>query len=315
MASKRGTGLEYLGVRDGRKHWRAFLYWKDERTGKARERERTFSADSKWQAEKRRAELLAEAKSGTSTAKVERKYFGECADSWLETVTRKSSRDSWGSHVRKLKSRFGDWYLDAVTAREMQDYLDALPLGAGTVNSIRDVLNHVFVHAIRKGWATTNTVRDVKRRTSRVQGLSELGEAPKRSLNEEEVAAFLRDMRQHEPELYPMVLTQYVLGCRFAEVSALRHEDVDLESGVVKIRRGQYKGERGPTKGRYARTAALPLEARAVVKRHVERVRTEGYAGADELVFPRPPYGRKRHSIHMSSSTVSHAIERSFKRI
>lgn len=313
-------GVTYLGLRNGRKWWLARLYWTDERTGKQCERERTFQADSKHQAMQRRAELLEEAKAGT-VSKADRKRFADVSAAWLATVTTRSSLESWGSHARKLDKHFGSWWLDKVTARAMQDYLDALDLEPGTVNSIRDVLKHVFDHAIsqtlgrRRHWADANPVRDVKRRSTRAQGLTELGEAPRRALTEDEAAAHLRDLRQHEPEVYPLVLVQYVLGCRFAEVSALRHEDVDLESGIVKIRRGQYKGATGPTKGKYAREAALSLEVRVLIKRHVERVRSEGYAGADELVFPRPPTTRRKLSSHMSSSTLHHAIARSFTRL
>jgi integrase len=112
-----------------------------------------------------------------------------------------------------------------------------------------------------------------------------------------------------------LVLLQYHLGCRFSELSALRHEDVDLEAGIVRIRRGQYRGVRGRTKGRYARVAGLPLDVRVMLQKHIARVRAEGYPGADELVFPRPPYGRRKHSNHWSASTMHAILVRSYRRL
>jgi integrase len=314
----KGDGLKQLPPRKGRKWWKARFYWVDPLTGKEREGEATFQADTRLLALQMRDQRLEEAKRGTPTgkaAKKERNRFGESGDAWLSTITTESSRTSYGSHLRALKAAFGDWWLDAVETRHLQDHLDAMRRSASHVNSRRDVMDHIFKHAIRRGWAVKNPVRDTHRRSTRLEGLTELGEEPKRALTEDEAARHIRDVRQHDPEAYPLILLQFHLGCRFGEVSALRHEDVDLEAGIVRIRRGQYKGVKGPTKGRYARIAGIPLELRAIIARHVERVRREGYAGADELVFPRPPFGRKKHSNHWSSSTLHHVIERSYKRL
>lgn len=314
----KGLGLEYLGKRAGKMWWRARLYWLDALTGAEREKQVTYQADSKALALTRRDEELEKAKAGTPTgkaAKTERKRFGEAADAWLETITTRSSKLSWGVHVRALKRHFGEWWFDLVQERHLQDYLDAMAGKPGYVNSRRDVLDHVFVYGIRRHWRNDNPVKGVKRRSSRAQGQGELDEEPKRSLTEEEAVRHLKDVRQHDPEAYPLVLLQFHLGCRFAEVSALRHEDLDFEAGIVKIRRGQYRGTPGRTKGRYARIAGLPLEVRAMLKKHIERVRREGYEGADELVFPRPPFGKRKHSNYWSSSTLHHVIERSYHRL
>lgn len=311
---KKGDGLEQLKPRKGKKWWRARFYWTDPRTGKEREGGATFQADSRLLAAQERDRRLEKAKAGAGPS-TERKRFKEAAGEYLKTKMAASSRVSRASHLKALKKVFGDYWVDKITHREIQDHLDAMQCSASHANSRRDAIDNVYKHAIRKGWVTTNPVRDTQRRSTRLDGLTELGEEPKRALTEDEAAAHIRDVRQHEPEAFPLVVLQFHLGCRFSELSALRHEDIDLESGVVKIRRGQYKGERGPTKGRYARVAGIPLEVRALLKKHLERVRREGYDGADELVFPRPPYGRRKHSNHWSSSTLHNVIDRSYRRL
>lgn len=317
-SSRKGDGIKYLGLREGKKWWLARLFWLDPLTGAEREAQRTFQADSKALAHQQRELELDTAKNGTPTgkaAKKERKRFREAADAWLETITTKSSSISWGVHVRALNAVFGEWWLDLVQTRHLQDHLDAMKLSPTYVNSRRDVLGHIFEYAIRRHWVTVNPVKDVKRRSGRTQSVGELDEEPKRSLTEAEAVAHLKDVRQHDPEAYPLVLLQFHLGCRFSEVSALRHEDLDFETGIVKIRRGQYRGTTGRTKGRYSRIAGLPLEVRAFLKKHIERVKREGFEGADELVFPRPPFGKRKHSNHWSGSTLGHVIERSYKRL
>jgi integrase len=316
--NRKGDGLEYLGKRDGKMWWRARLFWLDALTGAEREAQRTFQADSKALAHQQREVELEKAKAGTPAAKaatVDRKRFIDASEAWLATIKVAATLKMWGYIKGNLDKRFGEWFLDLIEPRHLREYLGALTFSNGHVNSYRDVLDHVFEYAKDKGWIDVNPVKDVKRRSTRLQGLDELGEEPKRSLTEEETIAHLRDLEQHEPEAYPLVLLQFHLGCRFSELSALRHEDVDLEKGIVKIRRGQYLGATGRTKGKYARTAGIPLELRAFLKQHIDRVRREGYEGADELVFPRPPYGYKKTSNHWSSRTLAHVIERSYRRL
>jgi integrase len=318
-ARRKGDGLEYLGKRDGRMWWRAYLYWLDPLTGAEREAQRTYQADGKAQAHQRRELELEKAKAAAPTAqaaKPERKRVKDASAAWAATLKSAATRKSWGGTIRrKIDKRFGDWFVDVVEPRHLREWLGDMTVSPGYVNSHRDVLDAIFEYAKDRGWIVTNPVKDVKRRSTRLDGLNELGEEPKRSLTAEEAVAHLRDVAAHDPEAYPMVLLQFHLGCRFAELSALRHEDVDLEKGIVKIRRGQYRGEKGPTKGKYARTAGITLEMRAFLKQHIERVRREGYEGADELVFPRPPFGKRKHSNHWSESTLGGVLVRSHQRL
>ena len=308
-----GDGVRLVGTRNGRKHWQARLYWIDPRTGKEREKRVTIVADSKHQAMAKRADLLEQARTGVA-ARTERTRWQAVSDAWFATITTRATRHSWGSHRRALDRVFGEHWIDAVTARELQDHLGAMPGSAGYANSRRDVASHILDHAIRMGAATRNVAKDVRKRSTRITA-SELDDAPQKALTADDARRVIADLAANEPDVYPLALTQLELGCRFAEVSALRWEDVDLESGIVRIRRGQWGGSVGKTKGRYARLAALSLDTRAMLKAHRERMAVEQWPSWDTLVFPRPPFSqRRRHSDHWSITTVGYKLVRSYKR-
>jgi len=310
---RNASGVKYLGLRKGRKWWCARIYWVDERTGKAREKQITYQADSKHLALVHREKEAEAARAGT-TVGAPSKRWREVADAWFATITVRSTRVSWGSHLRALNARFGDHKIDKVTTRELQAFLDAMPGSAAYVNGRRDVAVHVFDHGIRLGAVTTNHARDVKRRSSRVT-VSELEEPPKRALTVDEALQVVADLEVNEQDIYPLVITQLVLGCRFGEASALRREDVNLETGIVTIRRTQWNGAVGPTKGRYARRAALPLDARALLRAHLARMDAEQWPDYQLLVFPRPPFGnRPRHSNHWSIATAIYKLQRAYER-
>lgn len=308
--NKKGDGLRYLGLRKGKKWWRARLYWLDERTSKERERRVTFPAESKALAMLVRDEKLAEAQAGASS-ETKRRRFREVSAEYLATAMAHSSKLSAESHVRFLNKHFGDWWLDKVTVRAMQEYLDAL--GIDSSNNRRNALVGIWRTAVKKHYATTNLAKLTEPRRRSDDERQESEDAPNKALTPAEVAALLDHLEEHEPNIYSMTYVQYVTGCRFAELSALRREDVDLESGLMRIRRGQFRGVTGGTKARYARTAGLPLEVRAVLRQHLDRMAVEQWPGWQELVFPRPVSGRRRASDHWACTTIGEALRRSFR--
>jgi integrase len=177
---------------------------------------------------------------------------------------------------------------------------------------LRPPLLGLFRFAVRRGYLEANLVKltDVERKPHQV-----LEDAPEKALSPQQVTLYFAHLEQHEPELYPLVYVQFCLGCRFAEVSSLRHEDVDLETGLVKIRRGQYRGVEGGTKGKYARRAGLPSSAVELIRRHAQRMSVERWPGWRELVFPRPLSGSRRGSNFWAASTADGKIREAYKRL
>ncbi|HEY3499298.1 MAG TPA: site-specific integrase [Polyangiaceae bacterium] len=306
-----GDGLHELEPRGGKRWWRARLFWIDERTGKSREKRATFQADSKWLAGQHRDKLLAEAKSNEK-ALGERKRFREVSKEYRDGIKVHATLIGAQSYCRTLDAHFGDWFLDTVTPRAMQEFLDSLTIAS--VNNVRTALINIFRVAVRKHYVAENLAKKTERRRD-TEHREESEEAPDRALTPEQTAAYFDDLEEHEPELYPIVYCQFMLGCRYSEVTALRHEDIDLETGLVKVRRGQYRGHTGRNKGKKSRPNALPPEAVEMVKAYIATAKREGWPGHEELVFPRPLYGRTRPFNHWASTTVDKKIRRSFARV
>lgn len=312
---ERGEGLFPAGTRNGAKLWRARLYWKDQRTSKERERVVVFEAATKAQARIERARHLEAARNGTDPRARDRRRFADVADEWFETIESHGSRLSWGSHLRALKKRYGETWIDMLTRRDLQAYLDALPQSPGTVNSRRDVLKHVCKFAVRKGYCEGNPAAETERRTLRKSRAEAMQDAPRRALTEAEAVALLQWIRKEQHAFYPIAVTQLVLGCRFGEVSALEWSDVDMSTGLVRIAKAQVRGTVGPTKGRYARTAALGPDGLAVLEKHRREMLHEQWPGYERLVFPRPLTTRRKHSEHWSIVTAWHIYKRGLRAI
>jgi integrase len=306
-----GEGLKELKPRNGKKWWRARLFWIDERTSKSMERRATFQADSKWMALKERERLLSEARSAEA-ALGERKRFSEVAQEYLDGIKVHATLIGAQSYCRTLNAHFGDWWLDAITTRAMQELLDSLTIAS--VNNVRTALINVFRVAVRKHYVAENLAKKTERKRD-VERQEESDEEAEQALTPDQTARYFDDLEEHEPDLYPIIYCQFMLGCRYSEVTALRHEDIDLETGAVKVRRGQYRGHTGRNKGKKSRPNALPPEAVEMVKAYMATAAREGWPGHNELVFPRPMYGRTRPFNHWASTTVDKKIRRSFARV
>ena len=308
--AKKGDGLRSAGIADGKKRWECRIYWTDPRDGKQRERRITFAAESRLLARQERDRQTEAARTGNDPRAKDRRRFADVGDEWFATVESFGSRISWGSHLRKLQARYGTQWMDMFTRRELQAYLDALDLNPRTVNGVRDVLKHVFRHAVRRGYLEGNPAAETEPRSTRPSRAQALEDAPRRALTEDEAVALLAWFRAEAPAFYVLAASQFVLGCRFSEVSALRWEDIDTTTGMVAIRRAQVRGRVGPTKGRYARDAALGPDGLAMLLEHRATMRREQWPGWQELVFPRPETTRSKYSEHWSMSTAWHIYTR-----
>lgn len=327
-AGRGGDGVKFLGVRDGERWWEARLTWTDSRTGEKHDTTATFKANSKLLAMQERAKRLKQAKERLEGLR--RKRFDEVADEWFETIDSHGTRLSWGSHLNRIRKKFGSWWIDAITTRDLQSFLgglkrlDGKPLGKSTFNSVRDVIIKVFVFAQEKGYVESAAVARATLRRKSVRTREEaLAEAQgkgdgKRALTDEEAVKVLTDLAKHEPDIYPLVVVMFILGCRFAEASAIRRDCLDLSTGIVHIAWGQVRGRVGPTKGKRRRKAALGPVGLRVVQEHLRRMDELKWPGHEELVFPRKPepqaIGRKI-SDHWPHRTVARALRESFTRL
>lgn len=311
-------GLKDLGKdRTGKRWWRARLYWTDPLTGEPRETKRKFHAASRGLALQKRDELTEELRSGEKPP--ERKRFKEVIRERVAAITVHATRLSNESFERTLNKHFGEMWFDAITRDMVQDYLDDLVVGPGACNNLRGALIVTYEHAMKAKLVKENFAAQTSRRCEPVKAFDPDADDDEQeeihlALEPEEIALYFDDLEDNDPDLYPLVHTQFMMGCRYSEVTALRRARLDVEAGIVKVSRSQYRGVAGHTKNKEPRKLGLPLESRALLAKHLARMEVEQWPGWRELVFPRPLTGRKRASNYWPSSTVIERIRASFER-
>lgn len=322
-----GAGVVPLGVRkDGKRYWLATIKYRDPLTSKVKWAERTYAADSKFLAMQERArikdELLEKA-----AAPAGRQRFRDVAALYLATITRAGTLKSYRSWVKRLnKTRIGDAWIDAITTQHLQAVLAGILLGKTAMDSIRVVMINVFDHAKGLGLVKTNPAHDVEVKNWRP------GRPKKRkALTRDETVRLIADLRQHSYDLHVMVAVMYVLAARFAEVSALWWDDIDMATGIVTLRRGQTSGAEGPLKGyrtppnkpatgKAERVVALGPTALDMLQKHRARMAKEQWPGWERIVFPNPPEGQgkrtatRRHD-YWEHRTVSAQLKAAYDRL
>lgn len=310
-------GLELVGREQGKLKYLARL--KKKQAGKVLvDTEKVILADNKAEALVLKAKMLEElvaAKLGTRTKT--RKRLGDAIEEWLPTL-RKGTRMSWGSHLRKFEALGRDRYLDDISAQEMQRIIATAKVSDKTAASVRMAIVALYEWAKEQGYVAKNAAKETVRRKTRktsAELLAEQEAEPEReAMTVEEVNALLLALLDQSPDFYVLAGTQFLLGCRFGEASALRWSDIS-ESGVVRVRVAQLGGELGVTKRKKPREAALGPGWLAVLREHRTRLDRLGWPGADEYCFPARPGGRRRDrsDVFWSYETVRRALHVAFQ--
>ncbi|MBN9470211.1 MAG: site-specific integrase [Bosea sp.] len=157
------------------------------------------------------------------------------AEAWLghaekigrERATVRRYRDSYEKYV---KPRLGGTKLSAVTAPMVQRLIDDLTgtMALSSLKKVKGAVVSLFKHAVTRGQAAINPARDVilpdnKRTVSRP---------------EYPTKAELRAILEHAiPRWRPLFRLATVTGMRASELRGLLWTDVDLEAGVIHVRR------------------------------------------------------------------------------
>jgi integrase len=153
-----------------------------------------------------------------------------------------------------LAPYFGSCDMRAIGLAEVQGFYDhcidtGRPKSAKSIDMALNALRLVLNHARAQGLVQSNPVEAWKRGRPRRRSSSAQRVKPDKVLSAEEVRALLAVARRESPRFYPLILFLADTGARLGEASALRWEDVDLESGTARICRSYSSGERlGPTK-------------------------------------------------------------------
>src|SRR5262249_40014917 len=135
-----------------------------------------------------------------------------------------------------------------------------------------------------------------------------------------ELRAVLDECRKSEPAWYPMLAVLAFTGLRFAEVAALQHGDLDRVTGVVRVRRGVYRGVVGtPKTERGHRPIVIPAEIVAALP----PLATDPAAWLFPSTLGKPhatgalggPLARVLKRLGMEGRATVHGLRRSFNSI
>ena len=309
-----GDGITPAPPKNGRKQWDVRVKVRDQKTGLIKDTKRRIQADSYQLAVVARVKLLDELASGVVAASHfnETKTLGDVAGEWISTIKVHGTRVAWGSHTRFIQKDLGAFIIDKLSTKELQAYLGKQThLAPGSLRMRKQVLRRIYGYALDKGYLAEDPTERL-RPMPRPPSPDEAEDPPKRALTADEVRRFFAYLEQHEPDAYPLARTQLIGGMRFAEVSALKPVDLEEATGVITIRRGQNQNRPGKTKAKYARRVAVDPETLVVIKRHRAYVIDQGWPGAPEVLFPRPPSGRRREGNYWSLQTISATYKRAW---
>ncbi len=285
---KKGKKTRYPGIQSlGAGSYRVRVKWRDPKTGKFKEIDRTFEGlASPAEANGRREELRARLEAGELEARA-RMRVQDYAHSWLNTKlpTLKPStanRYATALDVHALPC-IGDMYMDAVEHADIVGLRDRLAerLAPATVNSALRVLRTMFGDAV----VELDLPRDP---TARTKAMTEArADGDPNCLTGEQLARLLDAVQRTTPRHYPLFRLLAETGMRISEATSLRWEDIDERRGVITIRRSHWRGHVGTTKTNRTRTVPMMPGLAQVLAEHRRRMLSAQAPGlAAGWVFP-----------------------------
>jgi integrase len=238
---------------------------------------RTLYGSTRKEVEKAMGELRDRSESGgpiTPLSLTVEAYLRE----WLDQIVAVRVRPNTLAHYKFQMDRYlipdlGRKKLVQLTARELRLYFESLRrrgIGTRTIKYVHSTLRGALEDAVREEILERNVAKLV-----RVPSPQKVDREP---LSVDEVRAFLKATR--DDRLFAMFVVFAVLGMRRSEVLGLRWEDVDLDDGSLKIRRGLQRIDGQlmvlPTKtARSRRTVPLPPFVARVLTAHREAQEAE----------------------------------------
>jgi integrase len=199
-----------------------------------------------------------------------------------------STLSDYESYLRvHLIPFFGSRAIDAIDADLVESFMATKRADGKAPKSIRNylgLLHAIVAFALKRGWCSTNVLAVIDK--PRYQRKHDI-----RYLNDAELQALLgatpdTPLGKLERTLY---LTAAMTGLRRGELLGLRWEDVDFDSGVIRVRRTFSRGEFGtPKSSRSSRAVPLAAEVKDALQRHRRESR---FLANVDLVFAHPDRG------------------------
>ena len=277
----------------------------DPKTGKRVEANRVFEGLSLRDAPAKQSEMAAELTGeGQETTKRRfRDYAHSLAERKIANGEIKSGKsmerweDTLGLH---LIPAFGDYYLDAITMRDIEEQKLAWArevrkgtYSPNTVNGWLSILRGIINAACAEFQLERNPIALVKDiDTSEHRTYTE--EEPN-SLTDSELAAWLEWFARNEPQHYAFVFLGFMTGQRPSHLRPLRRRGPETDvlwnddgTGVLLIRRSETLGQvMNRTKTAKDQRIGLPAEVMDVLRDHVRALESRDNAAShSDLLFP-----------------------------
>ncbi|GAA5010482.1 site-specific integrase [Kitasatospora paranensis] len=219
--------------------------------------------------------------------------FGEFADAWLkERGLADRTLERYEGVLRLyIKPAFGAGPVADLTSARVRSWRSGLldeDVGSATVAKSYRVLRAILYTAVDDGLITRNPCR--------IKGAADEDSAERPVLTVPEVYAVAEAI---DPRYRALVLMAAFSTLRFGEFAALQRRDVDLEKGIIRVRRAQAELQTGalkikkPKSEAGVRPVAFPVSIVAELSEHLRWFGEDGPAG---LVFVGPRGGKLRRS-------------------
>ena len=242
---------------------------------------------------------------------------GQWMDEWFEAYAkvkvRPSSHQTYKGYIENhIKPNIGDIPIEKLTSLQLQKFYRRLltegrvpriesekqprGLSAKTVRNINQVISSAMDMAVRHKLILTNPTEGCE--------LPKVEHREMKTLPAEQLGAFLREAK--ESGVYELYYLDLATGLRRGELLGLKWEDVDLQNGIIHVRRqvarvdGEVKELPLKTKNAY-RNISISQDA-VVMLTEMEAHRSSDY------VFPSPTGGP------ISPDSVNNMLHRVLKR-
>ena len=287
--------------------YRVRAEYRDPKTGKRAEIDRLVKAKDAAEAASIREKLLAERLAARGERKaLDRTRVRDALALWLKSkrlTIRESTAEKYQYAVDRWTGSLGEYFLDRLDPDDVRAVMAGwrdVEIATETINSRLRALR-----TFAKDMRVSHIVDGVRALEETVEE-SEADEEEGRGLSAEELRALLahgptapmrvKNKRGRLPKVLPkwwprawaLVATLAWTGLRFGEASALRWEDVDLDAGILRVRRAQWRGIVGHPKARASKRRVV-LAPDLVATLHIHRdamLRGQLMGVESALVFP-----------------------------
>lgn len=187
-------------------------------------------------------------------------------------------------HLLKVISpHWGSYRLRDVKPVAVEAWLAKLTVAPGTKAKTKAILNVLFQHAMRYGWATSNPIRLVRQ--------SSLSFQEQIVLDPVEIAALLGQLRD---PFYTLILLVSSTGLRRGELFGLQWQDVDFIESEIRVERSVVDQIEGPPKTLASRRPVPMSEVLASAlhawKEQTDFSRSKDWVFASPVTLGRKPY-------------------------